>query len=353
MGCPGCEVVPSLASQSGTLYLAPPLAHTRARLRKALDAAGLLAEESSPAESVLAVPVPAGGLAERLGQLDHMLSGPEQQACASLFLAQGEAFDLGCLARMEPLAVGIGRAQGEWLAEMIRHERFAVHFHPIVHAQQTGVAFAQEALLRGLDAGGELVPPDRLFGAARSANLLFHLDRSARVAAIRAGRQHGLTTPLFINFNPTAIYDPSFCLRTTWDEIRQSGASPDQFVFEVVESDHVNDPDHLLAILERYRENGFRVALDDLGAGYASLTLLQRMAPDFVKIDRGLIAHVDQDPARQSILEHVVAIAGDLGIEVIAEGVEREAETRWLQDVGVDYLQGFYFAQPAPTPLLG
>lgn len=113
-------------------------------------------------------------------------------------------------------------------------------------------------------------------------------------------------------------------------------------MFEVTESDQVRDRQHLRGILAFYRSAGFRVALDDVGAGYFGLNLLQDLHPDYMK----MIRNVQADPFRQSIVTHLVALAHENGIRVVAEGIEAEVALAWLRSAGVDYVQGFLIARP-------
>ncbi len=191
-----------------------------------------------------------------------------------------------------------------------------------------------------------------MFETARDAGLLFNLDRVARMKAIGEASGLGLESNIFVNFNPTSIYEPASCLRSTMTAIEESGISHSRIVFEVTESEHVKNDRHLRSILDFYRKSGFRIALDDLGAGYGSLNLLAALRPDFVKLDAGLIRDVDQDPYRAAIASKLLELAKELGVTIIAEGVETEEQWRWLLDNGADFVQGFFFARPAfPPPL--
>lgn len=264
--------------------------------------------------------------------------------------AAGAVFGVAHLAAMVPLAVLVARRQDAWLGDLLAEERLEMYFQPIVDASDGRRVFAYESLVRGIDAEGGLIRPDRLFAAARATDLMFHLDRAARVAAIRQASAQGIAEHVFINFNPTSVYDPVFCLRTTFDEVNRQRSSPERYVFEVVETDQVEDPGHLEAILREYRRHGFRVALDDLGAGYGSLDLLQGIRPDFVKLDRAMVDGVSADSYRASITARLIQMAQDLEVTVIAEGVETAEDWAWLREQGVDLVQGFHFARPARTP---
>lgn len=310
---------------------------------------------SEPAAGILALPVQDNaGLGGMLGRLEEALSGAEQAGCRATFVADGEDFGVGHLQDTHLLSTLIARHNAHDLSAILASDALDFHFQPIVHAAEPTEVFAYEALVRAATPAGEPIPPFELFRTARAAELMFHLDRSARVNAIRRASERRIGSRLFINFNPTAIYDPAFCLETTVREIQSRPAGsvgPSGFVFEVIESDQVQELNHLSRIVDRYRDAGFEVALDDLGAGYASLNMLSQLRPDYVKIDRELVSGVDQDVYQQKILRKIVELARDLDTRVIAEGVETVGEWRWLKEC-VDYCQGYLFARPAAEPPL-
>jgi len=104
---------------------------------------------------------------------------------------------------------------------------------------------------------------------------------------------------LFVNFLPTTIYRPEVCVATTERAAEQAGLRLDQLVFEVTESEQVNDLDHLEKVFSYYRERGCKVALDDLGAGYSSLNMLVRLKPDIVKLDKEMVQRRAGQPVRR------------------------------------------------------
>ena len=348
MACPGCEVVPTLENRASRLYLAPRLAHTRATAIRQLADRGWEVERVE--DNVFYVKL-AGHQAETaLGDLSWMLSRPEQSNCPALLLSEHEEFGIHHLGSMVPLAVLIARREHRWLGDLLREERLQMHFQPILHAESGREVFAYECLARGIGRDGSIISPGQLFPAARASELMFHMDRAARIAAIQQAAEHDIRENIFINFNPTSVYDPVFCLRTTFDEVERKGASPSQYVFEVVETDLIEDPGHLEGILREYRRHGFRVALDDLGAGYGSLNMMQNIRPDFVKLDRGMVDGVSGNDYLASITSRLIEMARELGVSVIAEGIESREDWAWLREHKVDYVQGFYFARPAAEP---
>jgi EAL domain-containing protein (putative c-di-GMP-specific phosphodiesterase class I) len=194
------------------------------------------------------------------------------------------------------------------------------------------------------------VSPKRMFGAARRAGLLFNLDWAARTKAIEKSSGLQIASKIFINFNPASIYDPTYCLRSAIDAIEKSNLSPDQIVFEATESEKIKDSRHLRNILDFCREHGFRVALDDLGAGYGFSNLLGDLRPNFVKLDVGLVQGVGRDPYRTMIALKILGLARNLKVGIVAEGVETEEQWRWLAAHGADFVQGYFFAKPAFPP---
>lgn len=350
MFCKGCEIQASAPPDLTTLYLIAPLPHTQAKLRGALRNEVEFLQDTSG--DVLQVALAHDRAGEIFHRLARTLSAPELRACRAALVPPGESFGIQHMSAVQSLHSLISRHDSGWLADLLLEQGLYSVFQPIVGAATPNQPFAHECLIRGRLADGRDVSAGEILGAARAADLLFHLDREARLTAIRDASRHGITTPLFINFNPTAIYDPQFCLRTTVAAAKATGIPEQRFVFEVIESDAVDDMGHLLRILNYYRDAGFRVALDDLGSGFASLNLLTQLRPDFVKFDRELIRNIDHDPYKQKVVRKLVELALELEIDTVAEGIERREEWIWLRETGIQYLQGFLFARPAAPPAI-
>lgn len=351
--CIRCSPKTESVPESGVLRLAPPLAHTSKNLCGYLERAGI--GYSMPSNGLLELRFSGDTLRRISDGLAEILGAAELRDTRSLIVPDGASAHATDLVAVQPLGALIARVQGDWFLSMLNEQRLTTLFHPIVSAGSPGEVFGYECLVRGVAADGSLVSPDRLYRTAREADLLFPLDRAARLTAIRTASERHIdigTARLFINFNPSSIYDPVYCLRSTVDAIARTGFSPDRVVFEVVESDHVEDPAHLVRIIQFYREAGFRIALDDLGAGFGSLNLLRMLEPDVVKLDMGLIRGVDRDPFRAGIVRKLLEMARELRIASVAEGIETEAESEWLRRNGADYLQGFLFGTPSNPPLV-
>lgn len=216
---------------------------------------------------------------------------------------------------------------------------FSFAFQPIVDAVAAGI-YSYEALIRGPSGESaysvlKQVPREELPA----------FDAQARLIALRLAGKLGLKAKLNLNCVPASlvIRRPS----ETIEAVGQSGLSLEQIIVEVTEEDAIVDAQSFHAAIAEYREAGVKVAIDDFGAGHSGLNLLADFQPDIVKLDLALVRGIDGHGPRQAIVRAIVQCCGDLGIDVIAEGVETEAEYRFLRRVGVTAFQGYLFAKPA------
>ena len=214
-------------------------------------------------------------------------------------------------------------------------------FQPIFDTD-TQQVYSHEALVRGVDNQ----PASEVFAQVGEHNM-YRFDQTCRVKAIKLASELGISTRLNVNFMPNAVYRPELCIRTTLEAAQTYNFPIDRIVFEVTEGEQITDLTHLRSILTDYRQRGFIVAIDDFGAGFAGLNLLADFQPDLIKLDMGLIRDIDQDKARRIICNGIVEMSRELGVEVIAEGVERRDELRCLEDIGVHLFQGYYIARPS------
>ncbi|MBX3634620.1 MAG: EAL domain-containing protein [Rubrivivax sp.] len=213
-------------------------------------------------------------------------------------------------------------------------------FQPIVDLR-SGSVFGYEALVRGT--GGE--------GAGQVLSQVgddnrYAFDQTCRVTAIELASRLGLEGMLSINFLPNAVYRPQACIRTTLEAAARMGFPTSKLMFEVSESEQVLDHRHLRNIFDEYRRRGFTTAIDDFGAGHSGLNLLADFQPDIVKLDMALTREIDRDRVRRAIVTGIARFCEELGITVIAEGIETPAECLALQDLGIGLFQGYLFARP-------
>lgn len=218
---------------------------------------------------------------------------------------------------------------------------FTMAFQPIVDIEARQV-FAYEALVRGVNGEGAF----QILKQVNDDNR-YQFDQSCRVKAIELAARLEMNTRLSINFLPNAVYEPKSCIRATLDAAEKYQFPPEQIIFEVNESEPVGEPGHLGRIFQEYHNQGFTTAIDDFGAGHAGLNLLADFQPGIIKLDMALIRRIDTNKIRQSIVQGLLATTNELGITVVAEGVETAGELKTLRGMGIRLIQGFLLARPA------
>ena len=202
------------------------------------------------------------------------------------------------------------------------------------------------ALVRGRS--GE--PARSILATLTGANLE-RFDRDARVEAVRLAASLGLVVRLSLNFLPRTLDSLPDAIDSTLEAMKVAGLLASQLILEVTEDDLIRDPSGFAARINAYRTYGLLLALDDFGAGYAGLNLLADFQPDIVKLDMHLVRDIDGHGPRQAIVKAIVAACRDLGLDVLAEGVETEREFRWLARRGINLFQGYLFGKPALASL--
>lgn len=252
---------------------------------------------------------------------------------------------------MNSLEELLGRVEGDWLIGVLEDDRLYDVYQPIVLAEDPEGIHGFECLLRGRNESGNTINPSRIFGTARNSDMLFQLDREARIQAVRNGSKLPVNKKIFINFMPTSIYDPEYCLRTTMEAVKDYEVRKDQLVFEVVETEQVGDRENLVDILDCYRDKGVNITLDDFGARYSSLSLLKDLNPAYIKLDLELVQSVTENELSAQLAKNIIGTSKDHGIVTLAEGIETTEQLEWLQEHGTDYLQGYLFSEPVDEPM--
>lgn len=237
------------------------------------------------------------------------------------------------------------------LVEMLREKRITTYFQP-VFANDGETVWGYECLMRGLGADGSLIYPGEMLTWANQERLTFMLDRVCREMHIRnAARLLPDDTSILINFLPTAIYEPALCLKSTIAAAKSAGIPSDRIVFEVVETESVNDREHLMNVLRYYRERGFRVALDDVGEGFSGLSMLAELNPDLIKIDMSLVRSATTSTMHKAVCAALVGIAAECDKLCLAEGIETVEQFDLMKSLGVDLFQGYLLGRPSPSPV--
>jgi EAL domain-containing protein (putative c-di-GMP-specific phosphodiesterase class I)/FixJ family two-component response regulator len=254
-------------------------------------------------------------------------------------------------ARTEPVAASDDVSVGA-LRDALDANQLVVHFQPQL-SLETGRIVGLEALVRW-DRNGTLLPPDRFVQIAEAGELSLDLtwgviEQVAREAAELAERRD---LWIAVNLPPAALTDVSFPDRVV-THLRRTGLAVSRLHFEITETSVVREGVAALDILTRLRLKGFALAIDDFGTGYASLSQLRRLPFSALKIDKSFVGRMDRDPASAAIVHNCVELGHDLGLTVIAEGVESDATCLALKEAGCDIVQGYAVGRPAPAGEIG
>jgi|GEM_PF-42043 len=245
---------------------------------------------------------------------------------------------------------GDGQHPVDALLQILAEESLSAVFQPIV-SLKNGSVLGHEALIRGKP-GSPLARPDALFACATRMGLLFEVDTLCQRIALAAARDSGLAGlgKLFLNIHPASLRERAYQGSPLVKAIEAFGVPPSQVVIELTERQAIHDFAAFESGLRAYRDAGFRVAVDDAGAGYSSLQAIAEVSPDYIKVDRSLVQGIDAAPNKRALLSVVAQFAGQIGTRLIAEGIETMAEMTTLIELGVEFGQGFYLARPEPVP---
>ncbi|HEX7012580.1 MAG TPA: bifunctional diguanylate cyclase/phosphodiesterase [Steroidobacteraceae bacterium] len=235
------------------------------------------------------------------------------------------------------------------LMELVRSGRVSTLFQPIIDPRSRTVC-GFEALTRG-PSDSWLHSPQNLFEAARRGGVKVDVDFLCvqnAISRFAASRVAGL---LFINVSPDTIYEDANFATRFLDCAASASFSPERCVIELTEESLLEDYARLRSTLQRLRDAGCAIAIDDLGAGSSGLRTWSELKPDYVKIDRYFVNGIDADATKREFVRSMLDMGRAMGCRVVAEGVETEKECRELVDLGVDRLQGNLFGRPGSAPM--
>jgi EAL domain-containing protein (putative c-di-GMP-specific phosphodiesterase class I) len=239
------------------------------------------------------------------------------------------------------------------LREAIEQKQFVLHYQAQVQAH--GEITGAEVLLRWQHPQRGLVPPAEFIHLAEETGLILPLGQWVIEAACdrlaRWGAEPDLAhLTLAVNVSPRQFRQPEF-VNQLIEVIGRAVANPERLKLELTESLLVENPEEAAAKMTTLRALGVGFALDDFGTGYSSLSYLKRMPFDLLKIDRSFVSEVLTDPNDAAIASTIVALAGSLGLGVIAEGVETAAQRDFLAGIGCHAYQGYLYSRPIPIAL--
>ncbi|MCV2395726.1 EAL domain-containing protein [Actinotalea sp. M2MS4P-6] len=283
--------------------------------------------------------------------------GPGTEAEAALACADAAMYEAKRSGRnaIRPYGEMFGGAVPTLLPALrtaLREEQFRLHAQPIVDLD-TGATLAVEMLLRWEHPTRGLLGPGEFLPALETSTLMEPVGRWVLAEACRVGgswaRSLGDRTPsIHVNVAAAQLEHPHFVEHVV-DAITAGGLPADRLVLEITETRMPNLDSVLSLGLDELRRRGVRIAMDDLGTGYAGLKQLSELPLDIVKLDREFVSHGGRDPRRDAVMRAVLGLSEALGVEPVAEGVETAAQAEMLRRAGYRTAQGFWFGRPEPV----
>jgi len=236
------------------------------------------------------------------------------------------------------------------LEQILENRRLFPVFQPIVSLNQKKI-IGYEALIRGPE-NTALHHPLDLFAAAERLNIQTRLEYICRKVTIKRFAELAIPGKLFLNVSPSVLLEPEFKKGETLKFLAEVNLDPDAIIIELTEHKPTDDYQALREALIHYRDMGFEIALDDLGAGYSGLRLWSELRPEYVKIDKHFVQGLHEDKVKFNFVRSIQNMADAMNCRVIAEGIETIEDFQVVESIGITHAQGFYFAKPAATPLL-
>ncbi len=294
-------------------------------------------------------------------------------ASAGVALATLEELDEDTLLRQADIALYAAKARGRNRTEifdtelevateveerqrrMLRHaldnDGIVMHFQPLINSE-TGIAQGFEALARCLDSDGTLYGPGAFLESIAGSGLIWELDRhafqlSCEAAAVLGSATEGEPPIIACNFSPLSIVQAEF-VSFVRETARAAGVDPHLLCIEITESAAFAGGKASLEAVAELHEAGFLIALDDFGTGYSSLSHLRDLPLSSVKVDKSFVAKLAEQSPERAIAEAVVGLATDLGLGIVAEGVETSGQLAAAKDLGFNVMQGWHYAAAMP-----
>jgi EAL domain-containing protein (putative c-di-GMP-specific phosphodiesterase class I) len=232
------------------------------------------------------------------------------------------------------------------LQDVLLGHQITTVFQPLVNLLRGGM-LGFEALSRG-PVGTQQHSPINLFEAAKTTDLVFELDRHCRRRALRTARDLPVPHMLFVNVVPASMYDPDFQGTSLIRLLEGVGLSPERIVLEVSEGYAIENYTLFVEALQNFKQMGFSIAVDDIGAGYSGLEKIAHLNPRYLKFDMQLVRDIDRSHVKREMARALKTFADKMDSQIIAEGIEREGEQQACVDLGIDFGQGYLLARPAP-----
>ncbi|ROR32422.1 bifunctional diguanylate cyclase/phosphodiesterase [Inmirania thermothiophila] len=310
-------------------------------------------------QAVLEAPFRLGGREVRVGASIGIARFPEdgddvdvllRRADIAMYRAKRGRLGHAFYHQGEEEAVARRLTLEEALRRAFAADELELHYQPRVE-MPAGRIRSLEALVRWRHPERGLVPPGEFITAAEEGGLIGELDRWVREAACRQlarWQGEGIAVPVAVNVSAVELRNEGLA-ESIGEALRRHGVAGRLLEVEITESAAMEDPERSVTVLGAIKAEGVAVSIDDFGTGYSSLSYLKRLPADHLKIDRSFVAGLGGGGADEDIVRAIIAVAGSLGLEVIAEGVETEAQERFLLEAGCRLAQGYRYGRPVPA----
>lgn len=232
-----------------------------------------------------------------------------------------------------------------WLLEALEQQPIEPHYQAVVNADKEKIGY--ESLARLHDAKGGLISGDKIFSASHALNIEHIVDRYLHSRTMEQYIEHELQGMLFVNLVPGFIRKPSSYFDALTAAVEEGSVDPEHVVLDITTIEQVHDIAHLQKIAEHCQEAGFCIALDDLSSATSAALLIDKLRPEYAKLNQKLVRDFC-DGKDKGELNKVVAIADEYNCQLVAIGVETEAQFKMLKQAGITLFQGYLFGKAVP-----
>lgn len=233
---------------------------------------------------------------------------------------------------------------GDLFMEILEYKKINTLFQPIVSLKD-GQILGYEALSRG-PKDSILESPTILFDVARINGKLWELEFLCRIKALENAAKSKKNYNIFINVDPNIINDVKFTRGFTKEFLEKFNINPENVIFELTEKNSVPNINDFKKLIENYKDQGYKIAIDDAGVGYSGLKLITDINPHYIKLDMSLVRDLDKDGVKYALIKTLYEFCLVTNIKVIAEGIETDNELNALIDIGIDFGQGYFIHKP-------
>ncbi len=234
---------------------------------------------------------------------------------------------------------------GDEFMEILQKGDIRTVFQPVISLKD-GMFLGYEALSRGPEKS-VFYNPEKLFEFARIFGRLWELELLCRLKALENISKYNPGFHIFLNVDPQIINDEKFKKGFTKDFLKDFNINPENIVFEITEKNSLVDILGFKKVIDNYKDQGYKIAIDDTGSGYSGLKLITEIHPHFIKLDMNLIRDIDKDGLKYALIKTFYDFCLVTDIKLIAEGIETENELNTLIDIGIEYGQGYFIQRPS------